>query len=170
VIRTALTALLLAATAAPPAAAQEDGVFVDPDSPAGVEYAIPLQEARRQAAGGRRADPGSGRPLFGEGIERAPGPASRSDGGGSSDQGGSHEGGGALGGAGGAQRKGGEDASLGARDIPPSSAHSAAIEAAAADGSDGLLTAGVAASVLAAGLLARLLLRRLLRSRDTLKT
>jgi hypothetical protein len=151
--------------AAPPAAAQEGGVFVDPDSPAGKEYAIPLEEARRQAAGGGGDGPSSGQPLFGEGIERAEGSASGSDGGGSRDRDGSRGGAGAPGGRGSVQPDGGEDASEGARGILPSSQRSAAIEAAAADGSDGLLTAGIAAAVLAAGLLAGLGLRRLLKAR-----
>jgi hypothetical protein len=65
--RLALIALLLA-VAAPPAAAQQDGVFVDPDSPAGKEYAVPIDQACGEAAGG--GESGSGEePLFGEGIE-----------------------------------------------------------------------------------------------------
>jgi hypothetical protein len=62
--------LLLAA----PASAQTPEVQVDPDSPAGTEYAIPLEKARQEAAG----DDGKGTPdkrsgksdqLFGEGIQ-----------------------------------------------------------------------------------------------------
>jgi len=52
---------------APAARAQEEGVFVDPGSPTGKEYAIPLDSARRQAdpsGGGAGAAP----PIFGEGI------------------------------------------------------------------------------------------------------
>lgn len=170
--RTAITTLLLAATAAPPAAAQ-DGVFVDPNSPAGVEYAIPLDEARREAAGGSRdggGDPSRGQPLFGKGITRVEGSGSqRAEG--SSDQGGSREGGGAVGGAastdgrGRQQGEGGDDALPDPRDVPPSVAGSAAIEAATSDGSDGLLTAGIAAAVLAAGLAAGFGLRRVLKGR-----
>lgn len=61
------------ATVLPAAAlAQGDDVFVDPDSPAGKEYAIPIDEARREASG-RDGAPGSA-PLFGEGVtaESAP--------------------------------------------------------------------------------------------------
>lgn len=69
-------AVLWAATTVLPASAlaQEDGVFVDPDSPAGKEYAIPLDEARREATGGEDGTPGSAPPLFGEGVmpESAP--------------------------------------------------------------------------------------------------
>jgi len=53
-------------------ASAQDGVFVDPDSPSGKEYVIPIEGARRQA------NPGSGTserrdtpaPLFGAGIVR----------------------------------------------------------------------------------------------------
>jgi hypothetical protein len=72
-----LTLLLLPA---PAVAQQDDQVFVDPDSPTGKQYAIPLESARRQAdpnGDGRLAPPG-GRPagvapapLFGEGIATA---------------------------------------------------------------------------------------------------
>jgi hypothetical protein len=65
--------LLVAATAsllgAPTAHAQ---VFVDPGSPSGKEYAIPLESARRSAATGQRSDTVAqgerSAPLFGEGI------------------------------------------------------------------------------------------------------
>jgi hypothetical protein len=161
--RTALAALLLAATGTPPAGAQESGVFVDPDSPAGKEYAIPLEEARRQAAGGSRANPGSGQPLFGEGIERADGSASASDGAGSGTRNRSAVGADAAGRSGSVQRKSGVDTPA-APDIVPGASRSAAIEAAAADGSDGLLTAGIAGAVLAAGLVAALGLRKLFKA------
>jgi hypothetical protein len=74
----ALTVLLLA----PPAAA-ESGVHVDPDSPAGVEYQLPLDRARDDASsrggsrghgsGGKTTSNGGGQgsggaPLFGVGI------------------------------------------------------------------------------------------------------
>ena len=42
-------ALALLGGGAGMAIAQEDGVFVDPDSPAGKEYALPLDSARRDA-------------------------------------------------------------------------------------------------------------------------
>ena len=73
--RRALAAVIAAALAlaAPPAAvAQDDGVFVDPDSPTGAEYDIPLERARRDATSdpGAREQPSRSRtgPLFGEGI------------------------------------------------------------------------------------------------------
>jgi hypothetical protein len=54
------------------ASAQAPGVHVDPESPTGREYDIPIERARREAAptpgtaaGGSRS---TGAPLFGEGI------------------------------------------------------------------------------------------------------
>ena len=56
-----------------PAGAQDD-VFVDPDSPTGAEYDIPLERARRDASTDQSEAVQSYRsrtaPLFGEGIER----------------------------------------------------------------------------------------------------
>jgi hypothetical protein len=63
--------LLILAGGAGDAIAQDDGVHVDPKTPAGKEYALPLDSARRDAAGG--ADTGStsgAAPLFGAGISR----------------------------------------------------------------------------------------------------
>ena len=63
-----LAVLLLAS----PAGAQDD-VFVDPDSPTGSEYDIPLERARRDASTDRSGAAQGYRsrtaPLFGEGIE-----------------------------------------------------------------------------------------------------
>jgi len=64
----ALVGLLLAAS---PASAQDPGVQVDPDSPSGREYDIPLASARRDAQPGvDRSAPATSAetPLFGEGI------------------------------------------------------------------------------------------------------
>ena len=63
-----------------PAAAAEDEIFVDPGSPSGKEYALPIDSARRQAA--REAERGTaGRtqrpPLFGEGVDVAPSGSAR---------------------------------------------------------------------------------------------
>jgi hypothetical protein len=78
------TTLALALVLALPATAQaqERGVHVDPDSPAGKEYAIPIDKARRDASGGgstpfRSAPAGAApmvtaAPLFGQGIKRQP--------------------------------------------------------------------------------------------------
>ncbi len=74
----ALTVCLAVLAVAPaPAGAVEPGVHVDPGSPAGKEYALPLEQARRDASGGRSGDlsssdsgQGGGSKLFGEGIKR----------------------------------------------------------------------------------------------------
>ena len=68
---------------ADPAAAQ---VFVDPGSPSGKEYAIPLEEARREASTGGGDFPVEqgerSAPLFGEGVGEpsSPGGSSRDGG------------------------------------------------------------------------------------------
>jgi len=76
---------ILAFVAAPGATAAEPGVHVDPGSPAGKEYAIPLDQARNDAtpsggghSGARGSSPGSA--LFGQGI-RPPASSSHSKGG-----------------------------------------------------------------------------------------
>lgn len=74
-ISAALTLALTASTAA----AQEDGVTVDPNSPAGKEYVLPIDQARRDATGGGGSKGGKSQggrptPAFGEGVrpETAP--------------------------------------------------------------------------------------------------
>lgn len=66
----ALTAAGAAICSPTPADAQ---VFVDPGSPSGKEYAIPLEDARREASPGGNEDPvvqgDRSAPLFGEGVE-----------------------------------------------------------------------------------------------------
>jgi hypothetical protein len=68
--KVAATAALILAFIAPGAVAQEDGVFVDPDSPAGKEYVLPIDQARRDATGAGGRSPVTGRPTpaFGEGV------------------------------------------------------------------------------------------------------
>jgi hypothetical protein len=61
------------------------GVFFDPDSPAGKEYALPLDQARDEAAGVHQSDGPAGKkaPLFGEGVSgRGSGPRQGASGGG----------------------------------------------------------------------------------------
>lgn len=63
-----LIGVLTALGTTTPAAAQE-GVFVDPDSSAAKEYAIPLDAARRVASGSRtKPGPAGPAPRFGEGL------------------------------------------------------------------------------------------------------
>src|SRR4051812_11822290 len=68
----AIVALVVIGTSATarPAAGQEPGVVVDPDSPAGKEYAFPL-DVQRAAAVGRDAVQGVAQPLFGVGVTHA---------------------------------------------------------------------------------------------------
>jgi hypothetical protein len=65
-------AAVIALASAGGAAAQGDDPQVDPGSPAGTEYELPIDRARDDASGG--SDGGSGgssgaAPLFGEGVE-----------------------------------------------------------------------------------------------------
>jgi hypothetical protein len=64
------TACLLALCTAHDASAAE--VHFDPDSPAGKEYALPLDQARNEATGesGSKRRPGDRAPLFGAGVTR----------------------------------------------------------------------------------------------------
>jgi hypothetical protein len=67
--------------AAPSHAQDEEGVIADPNSPAGKEYAIPLEQSRREGSGGHASSQdtggsagggtvqGASPPLFGVGIE-----------------------------------------------------------------------------------------------------
>jgi hypothetical protein len=73
-----LTTALLVGAFVPPALAQDPDVIVDPGSPSGKEYAIPLEQARDDALGSgatdrkRRAGKETGAdraPLFGVGID-----------------------------------------------------------------------------------------------------
>ena len=65
---------------AAPAVAQELPK-VDPDSPAGVEYQLPLDRAREEAAGEGKGAPGGaeGAPLFGSGIKKVKSPRAGGD-------------------------------------------------------------------------------------------
>jgi len=84
-----LTLGLACALVLPGVGSAQDAPRPDPDSPAGVEYKLPLDQARRDAApdrdpargGGAASDPA---PLFGAGITPQGGPASGSNGRGSS--------------------------------------------------------------------------------------
>jgi opacity protein-like surface antigen len=71
-VRLPVTLLVAFAASAAPASAQ-DGPVVDPDSPTGKEYALPLDSARKQASGKNDSASGGNEatPLFGEGIESA---------------------------------------------------------------------------------------------------
>jgi hypothetical protein len=61
--------------AAPAAAlAAEDGFYVDPDSPAGREYAVPMEQGRGIGSG-HDVPPGERQPTFGAGVTPATTPA-----------------------------------------------------------------------------------------------
>lgn len=154
----------IAALLAPSVAQAQPGVFVDPETPAGAEYAIPLEEARRQGTGGEGRGAGEGgggrtaQPLFGVGIERAASAsANRGETGGGASGSGPRDGRGTS-------RNGGDGALLGGQESRRSRGNSVAIEAAASGGSEPLTTAGIAVLVLGVGLLAGFGLRRLLRT------
>jgi hypothetical protein len=73
---------ILAATGLPASAGAEPGLTVDPQSPAGVEYAVPLDHARGGhggSGGSGGSGTGGGSPaLFGNGIKAAGGSGSGS--------------------------------------------------------------------------------------------
>jgi hypothetical protein len=124
-------------------------VFIDPDSPAGTEYAIPLDQARREAAGGNAGagSPATGeQPLFGAGV--APRREERQA-----------RGGRPRGSARQADPEEAEKARSPGASTPGGS--TAAIAAATGDGgSEALLTGAIAAAVLAVGLAAGLAFRK----------
>ncbi len=59
------------------------GVHVDPGSPAGKEYQIPVASARGLAAGPKGSNSGANPPLFGVGVTSARSPSATTAGGGS---------------------------------------------------------------------------------------
>src|SRR3954462_8470902 len=65
----ALVLIVGASATAGPVAAQEPGVTIDPGSPAGKEYGVPL-DVQRAAAIGREAVQGVAQPRFGGGVTR----------------------------------------------------------------------------------------------------
>jgi hypothetical protein len=148
--------------AAPSAGATPPGLHVDPDSPGGKEYAIPLDQARDNATGGggggSHSSDGSGSQLFGAGI------GSGSDSGGS---GGSGDSGGSSPSSSG--RSGGSNDGAGSQSdkpAPSSGAHSrlSTLDVAAANPQAGaqapLLVLGGSAGIVFAGVLLGLMLRR----------
>lgn len=143
-LRIAIAAVALLAPSASEAIAQDDGVRVDPDSPAGKEYALPLDSARRDAAGTPSAGARDEAPLFGAGISKQ------------ESQRGSRRARRASGGDGG----GGEGSGASTdRDTGASRPPAAVTETASGGPPAGLLTALIALGVLAAGGLIGLLLR-----------
>lgn len=72
--RLVVSLVLLSAAVLPSGAPAQ--VYVDPDSPAGKEYAIPLEQKKDQAAGGKKD---SGSAPFGEGITKPGARSSRAE-------------------------------------------------------------------------------------------
>jgi hypothetical protein len=166
--------LLVVSLALPSAAQAQRGVVVDPDSPAGSEYRIPLEEARRHGAGDEQRRTGEGRtgtsgqPLFGEGIERAPSASAAggsSVGAGGGGDGSAGESGGRLNGTQepGSDKRG--EAKAVSDEATSGRGSTMAITArAGGDDSEMLATVGIAGAVLAVGLVGGFGLRRLLRN------
>jgi hypothetical protein len=151
-------AIVFLALTAPAVPAQDRGVIIDPDSPAGTEYAIPLEQARRDAAGADAVPPsgGAGEPLFGAGIT----PARQAR---AADAGGDGRGSRPSTGAGaGAGRDETPNADSESGTNGPSGSTAAVAAAAGDGGSNTVLSVGIAAAVLAVGLVAGLAFRRTL--------
>ena len=72
----------------PSAAAGQESPKLDPNSPAGVEYQLPLDRAREEAAGETQRDSGAPKPApaFGAGVTES-GPSPEGAGSGGSDEG-----------------------------------------------------------------------------------
>lgn len=153
VFRGLLLLLSVLALAAPAAFAQGDEVIVDPGSPTGKEYALPVDSARKQAAphAPTRSSKAQAAPLFGEGVGDGSGTTKASRGARSARR--ADDGGGNPGSA----------AGTGASGSPPVHAGTAALraQAAAPDGGIGLAEViGASVGVLAIGAAIGLLLRR----------
>ncbi len=137
---------------APAAVAQDDEIFVDPGSPSGKEYALPVESARQQAAkdAPERSSSAQPAPLFGEGVD-----AGSTDGAGGAAPG-ADEGDGASGGGFNADADAGTPSAQGAARTATLKA-----QAAAPDGGIGLAAViGVGAGVLLLGGAIGVLLRR----------
>jgi hypothetical protein len=162
--------LLIAWLALPSAAEAQRGVFVDPDSPAGTEYRIPLEDARRHGAGDEQRRTGEGRtgtsgqPLFGQGIERAPSASAAGGGAGGSGGSGGESGGGLKATQEPGSDKRGEAKAVGDEETSGRGSTMAIAARAGGDGSEMLATVGIAGAVLAVGLAGGFGLRRLLRN------
>lgn len=152
-------AVALALLIPPQQRAMAKGVFFDPDSPAGKEYALPLDQAREEAVGGKSDGPaGKKAPLFGEGVSgRGSGPGA---------SGGSTGGGSGADRAGAPAGSGGGDGGQGAQRLAATAAASAVISSAKDDYALSNAILWVAA-ILALGGIAALVLRVAQRPRPT---
>jgi hypothetical protein len=155
---------------APSAGATPPGLHVDPDSPGGKEYAIPLDQARDDAGGGgSQSGGGPGSHLFGVGVGGSDGSGGSGSGAGAdpsaggTDTGGSGSGG-DSGGSGGADKNDAGDRSGGDSDSGSSRGRLSTLNVAAANPEAGpqapLLVLGASAGIVFAGVLLGLMLRR----------
>ena len=126
-----------------PALAKDPPVFVDPDpdSPAGTEYAIPLDRARDEVAGNSEGSNGAA-PLFGDGVSNRSEAAANAGGTGGSGPGGS-AGGSGGGGSGGSGGSGSGGSGPSTADLLPAASEGG--------GSSTALTIGIPLAVLAFG-------------------
>lgn len=156
----------------------EPGVIVDPQSPAGVEYAIPLDQGRHHGGGpGHHGSGAASQELFGAGIKPSggSGSGSGSSGSGSAPQAlatggpGSAGGGGSGGASGSGSGRSGSGAGSARRSGAAPEVPSVAPVRAAADysssGSVAVLIAAILAGGLGFGVLLRLRARRLAKKR-----
>lgn len=153
-----LAAAVVLALLVPQQRAIAKGVFFDPDSPAGKEYALPLDQAREEAAGGKSDGPAGKRaPLFGEGVSgRGSGPGA---GGGTGGESGGDQAGSTAGDGDGGEGQG-----------PQRFAAGVATAAAISSADDGYALSNAilwVAAILALGGIAALVLRAAQRSRPT---
>jgi len=164
-------ALFVTLLLAPGAWAQggSDDPMVDPESPAGTEYELPIDRAREEARGGSGGSSGSAgeAPLFGEGVD------DKSSGSGAQQAAGGKPGLAGKPGSGGREGSDGRSGSNGAADTPATSSaeqtglgtsapEAVRAQAPAPDGGSGSVFAigGIAAAVLLIGALAGVALRR----------
>ena len=135
--RLGLSLVVLSAATLPLPLGAQAQVVVDPDSPAGKEYAIPLQEKRANAAGD--SDGGEAEP-FGKGITKPDGKAGKGGSGDSAEGKGKQD-----------DERGDQDAlaALGASDSGGGGGSGGGPDEAGANGA--LLTSGIALAVLLLG-------------------
>ena len=157
-LRVALGCAFALLIGTPEAGAQGEGVTVDPDSPSGKEYALPLERARGQAdprgvAPGAASRAGSAA-LFGEGVVASSG----SDGQAASRNGDQHS----SSKAGTSRARTGADSTTSARDRAPSVVGLAASRPATPDGGVGtpILVLGLGLLVVLIGGVAGVVIRR----------
>lgn len=158
--------------AAPSARATPPGVHVDPSSPGGKEYAIPLDQARQDASGGAPSSDGnsggggssSGSHLFGVGVGSPGGGSGSGTGSGGSGSSGSGSGGSRSGSGSGSGGSGAAGAGKSGSGVAATAGRLSALNVAAANPEAGpqapLMVLGASAGVVLAGVGLGLALRR----------